>query len=331
MRYRYLGNSGLQVSELSYGAWVTFADQIGEEKAEACMHAAFAAGVNFFDNAEVYAEGRAETLMGNILKRSGWPRSSYVVSTKIFWGGSRINERGLSRKHIREGTEAALQRLQVDYVDLIFCHRPDLQTPISETVRAMNWLIERGYALYWGTSEWNAGQIMEAQRVADHLGLIGPLMEQPEYNMFHRQRVEVEYVPVYKRIGLGLTTWSPLASGLLTGKYNAGTPEGSRATLAKYSWLQDRLIGESVLERIGKVAELQKLAADIKMTMPQLALAWCLNNSHVSTVITGASGPEQVEENMQASELRDRLTPTVMSKIEKILANQPAAERDWKG
>ena len=330
MKYRYLGNSGLQVSELSYGAWVTFGDQMAEKKAEDCMHAAYEAGVNFFDNAEVYADGQAELIMGNILKRTSWKRSEYTVSTKIFWGGNSVNEKGLSRKHIIEGTDAALQRLQLDYVDLIFCHRPDYQTPIEETVRAMNFIIEQGKAFYWGTSEWSVDQILEAYHIARRHNLIPPVMEQPQYNMFHRERVEIEYGAAYERMGLGLTIWSPLASGLLTGKYNDEVPDGSRATLKKYDWLKNRLVGESVQERLEKIRGLKTIADKIGATMPQFALAWCLKNPNVSTVITGASKPEQVVENMKAAEFVQSLSPEIMMEIETILNNKPESPFDWK-
>ena len=330
MKYRYLGNSGIQVSELSYGAWVTFSDQIAEKKAEECMHAAYENSVNFFDNAEIYANGQAEILMGNILKRASWKRTEIVVSTKIFWGGDSVNEKGLSRKHIVEGTDLALQRLQLEYVDLIFCHRPDYQTPIEETVRAMNHIIAQGKAFYWGTSEWSVDQILEAYHIARRHHLIPPVMEQPQYHMFHRERVEIEYQAAYERMGLGLTTWSPLASGLLSGKYNDGVPEGSRATLKKYEWLRNRLVGETVQERLNKIVELKKVADRIGASMPQLALAWCLKNDNVSTVITGASKAEQVIENMKAPEFVSKLNPEIMLELESILNNKPVPPIDWK-
>ncbi|MEJ2580967.1 MAG: aldo/keto reductase, partial [Acidobacteriota bacterium] len=253
MEYRFLGDSGLKVSALSFGAWVTFGPQMDESKAAECMHAAWDAGVNFFDNAEVYANGVAEQIMGAVLAKSRWNRSDYVVSTKIFWGGEGPNDRGLSRKHILEGADAALARLQLDYVDLIFCHRADLHTPVEETVRAMNHLIDQGKALYWGTSEWPADRILEAYHLARRERLIPPLMEQPQYNLFHRDRFEREYAPLYARIGLGTTIWSPLASGLLTGKYSDGIPEGSRSTLEGYEWLRSRLEGPEAEAKIAKV------------------------------------------------------------------------------
>jgi voltage-dependent potassium channel beta subunit len=330
MEYRYLGDSGLKVSALSFGAWVTFGSQMNEEIAAECMHAAWDAGVNFFDNAEVYADGVAEEIMGAVLAKSDWKRSDYVVSTKIFWAGEGPNDRGLSRKHIVEGTDAALARLQLDYVDLIFCHRADLHTPVEETVRAMNHVIDQGKALYWGTSEWPGERILEAYHVARRERLIPPLMEQPQYNLFHRDRVEREYAPLYERIGLGTTIWSPLASGLLTGKYNDGIPEGTRSTLEGYEWLQSRLAGETAEEKIDKVRRLTSIANELDCTMAQLALAWCLTNPNVSTAITGASRPEQVKENMKAADVVEHLTPEVLEKIEEIVANKPKPEPDWR-
>ena len=330
MEYRYLGSSGLQVSALSYGAWVTFGDQMDEDLAYECMSAARDAGVNFFDNAEAYAGGRAEVIMGNVLKKAGWKRSDLVVSTKIFWGGEGPNDKGLSRKHVLEGTEAALARLRLDYVDLVFCHRPDLHTPIEETVRAMTYLIDQGKAFYWGTSEWSAAQIMEAWAVARREHLIPPTMEQPQYNMFQRERIEVEYSRLYSEIGLGTTIWSPLASGLLTGKYNQGIPEGTRITLRGYEWLRDRFQSEEVNGHIEKIRSLGPVADELGCTMAQLALAWCLKNPNVSTVITGASGPEQVAENMKAVDVVGRLSDVVMERIESILDNRSRPESDFR-
>jgi len=330
MEYRYLGNSGLQVSALSLGAWVTFGEQVGEEVAYECMHAAYESGVNFFDNAEAYADGQAEIVMGKVIKRAGWKRSDLVISTKIFWGGKGPNDRGLSRKHILEGVDAALARLQMDYVDLVFCHRPDLHTPIEETVRAMNHVIDQGKAFYWGTSEWSASQIMEAYGIARREHLIPPLMEQPQYNMFHRQRVEVEYAQLYSEIGLGTTIWSPLASGLLTGKYNEGIPAGTRATLEGYEWLRERFESEEARQNLEKVRKLAPLADKLGCSLAQLALAWCLKNPHVSSVITGASRPEQVYENMKALEVVPRLSAEIMEEIETILDNKPKPEADFR-
>jgi voltage-dependent potassium channel beta subunit len=330
MEYRFLGNSGLKVSALSFGAWVTFGPQMNEVKAAKCMNAAWEAGVNFFDNAEVYADGVAEQIMGAVLSNSGWRRSDFVVSTKIFWGGEGPNARGLSRKHVIEGTDAALARLQLDYVDLIFCHRPDFHTPVEETVRAMNHIIGQGKALYWGTSEWPAERILEAYHVARREHLIPPQMEQPQYNLFHRDRVEREYAPLYERIGLGTTIWSPLASGLLTGKYNDGIPPDTRTTIEGYEWLRSRVAGEKVEETIIKLRQLAPIAKELDCTMAQLALAWCLANPNVSTVITGASRPEQVRENMKAIEVYERLTPELLGQVEAIVDNKPEQEPDLR-
>jgi voltage-dependent potassium channel beta subunit len=330
MEYRFLGRSGLKVSALSLGSWVTFGQQISEDNAYDCMVAAYQAGVNFFDNAEAYASGKAETVMGKVIRRAGWKRSDLVISTKIFWGGEGPNNTGLSRKHLVEGVNASLQRLQMDYVDLLFCHRPDLYTPVEETVWTMNQIIQQGKAFYWGTSEWSAMQIMEAYGIARREHLIPPLMEQPEYNMFHRQRVEVEYAPLYQELGLGTTTWSPLASGLLTGKYNQGIPEGTRLTLKGYGWLRKEFESEEARQNIEKVKLLAPVAKELGCSLAQLALAWCLKNPHVSTVITGASRQEQVIENMRALEVAGHLTGEVLEQIEQVLQNKPEAEQDQR-
>lgn len=330
MEYRNLGKSGLKVSALSLGAWVTYGGQVGEQVAYECMQAAFAAGVNFFDNAEIYAKGNAEIVMGNVIKKAGWKRSDLVISTKIFWGGDGPNDKGLSRKHIVEGLDASLKRLQMDYVDLLFCHRPDIHTPVEETVWAMNHVINQGKALYWGTSEWSAVQIMEAYAIARREHLIPPLMEQPEYNMFHRERVEREYARLYREIGLGTTIWSPLASGLLTGKYNKGIPEGTRATLKGYEWLKQKFESEETKKKLVKVQQLALIAKELGCSMAQLALAWCLKNPNVSTVITGASKASQVIENMAALNVAPKLTEDVMERIEAILDNRPEGEPDYR-
>ena len=324
MQYRRLGSAGLQVSALSFGSWVTFGNQADVDLAYEMMKTAFEAGVNFFDNAEAYAGGESEILMGKVFKRAGWKRSDLVVSTKIFWGGDGPNDAGLSRKHILEGTAAALKRLQLDYVDLIFAHRPDINTPVEETVRAFNHLINQGNALYWGTSEWSSAQIMEAYAVARREHLIPPQMEQPQYHMFHRERFESEYAHLYKEIGLGTTIFSPLASGLLTGKYNQGMPEGTRATLAGYEWLRKRFEDEEAVQNIIKVGQLMTIAEEIGASMAQMALAWTLKNPNVSTAITGASRVEQVVENMKAIDFVEKLTPDVIARIEAILENKPA-------
>jgi voltage-dependent potassium channel beta subunit len=330
MEYRHLGSSGLEVSALSFGSWVTFGTQIGEAIAEDCMRAAWEAKVNFFDNAEAYADGASETMMGNILKRMNWKRSDYVVSTKIFWGGDEPNKTGLSRKHILEGMADSLGRLQLEYVDLVFCHRPDVFTPVEETVRAMSHLVTTGKAHYWGTSEWGADRIIEAYHIARREHLVPPTMEQPEYNMFHRERVEKEYARLYKEIGLGTTIWSPLASGMLTGKYNKGIPAGTRLTLKGYEWLKSSFESVEAKRRIEKVKALEPVAQSLGCTLAQLALAWCLKNSNVSTVITGASRPEQVVENMKALDVSKKLTAQVMEQIENVLQNRPAAEETWR-
>jgi voltage-dependent potassium channel beta subunit len=324
MEYRRLGKAGLKVSALSFGSWVTFANQVDVDKAVDCMAAAYDAGCNFFDNAEAYAQGQSETVMGKALKKLGWPRDSYTVSSKVFWGSvpnPRVTQQKLSRKHVFEACHQALERLQVDYLDLYFCHRPDRETPIEETVWTMHNLIEQGKVLYWGTSEWSAAEIMEAYAVARQNNLIPPTMEQPQYHLFHRKRVEDEYSRLYEDIGLGTTIWSPLASGLLTGKYNNGIPADSRMNLPGYDWLRRELESEAGQRRLQAVRELTTLAQEIGTTMPRLAIAWCLKNPNVSTVITGASRPEQVVENFQAMDVMPKLTDDVMAKIESIVQN----------
>lgn len=330
MEYRFLGKSGLKVSALSYGSWVTFGSQVGVDEAYEMMDIAYQAGVNFFDNAEAYSAGESEVIMGKVLQKAGWKRSDLVLSTKIFWGGDGPNDRGLSRKHLIEGLDASLERMQLEYVDLLFAHRPDKFTPIEETVRAMTHIINQGKALYWGTSMWSAQEIMQAYAVARREHLIPPLMEQPEYNMFSRERIEKEYLRLYDEIGLGTTIWSPLASGLLTGKYNEGIPEDSRAAVDGYEWLRKRFTSETAQEQIEKVKQMMPIADEIGCSMAQLALAWCVKNPHVSTVITGASKPSQVEENMQALEYVDKLTPEVMERLEGILDNKPEPPGDFR-
>ena len=323
MNYRRLGSSGLKLSELSLGAWVTYGGQVGEEVAVNCMSAAHDAGVNFFDNAEAYAHGNAETVMGNAIKRLSWKRESIVVSSKVFWGGDGPNDKGLSKKHVYEACRNSLRRLQLSYLDLFFCHRPDPNTPIEETVRAMDDLIHQGLILYWGTSEWSAADIMRAHGIARELDMTPPTMEQPQYNMLHRERVEVEYLPLYREIGLGTTIWSPLASGLLTGKYKNGIPSGSRATLEGYGWLRESLITS---ENIAKVSQLEPIAKDLGCSLAQLGLAWCLKNPHVSTVMTGASRPEQVVENMKAIDVVGKLDSGIMERIDDVLGNKPDSD-----
>lgn len=318
MNYRRLGNAGLKVSELSFGSWVSFGTQMNVDTAYECMVAAYDAGVNFFDNAEAYARGESEVIMGQIFKRAGWRRASYIVSTKFYWGlNDGPNERNtLNRKYLMQAIDGSLKRLDMEYVDLIFCHRPDPNTPIEETVFAMSDIIRQGKALYWGTSEWSADEIRAAWEIAERHHLHKPQMEQPQYNMLHRDRVEKEYARLYGDIGLGLTIWSPLASGLLTGKYNDGIPADSRASLPGYEWLRSRMSDPNVLK---VVRSLQPVADDLGCTMSQLAIAWTVKNPHVSTVITGASRVSQVHENMQALNVVPKLTDDVMARIDAIL------------
>jgi voltage-dependent potassium channel beta subunit len=311
---------------LSFGTWVTWGDQVGEDAARECLTTAIEAGVNFIDTAEVYAEGRAESVLGELIQQEGYKRSDLVIATKLFWGGRGPNDRGLSRKHIMEGIEASLDRLRMDYVDLLFCHRPDPSTPIEETVWAMTDVIRNGLAFYWGTSEWSAQQIMEAYAVARREHLLPPTMEQPQYNMFSRDRVEKEYARLYSEIGMGTTIWSPLASGLLTGKYSGGLPEGTRATLPGYEWLRKRFEDETAKQQIAKVEKLQGVARELDCSVAQLAIAWCARNPHVSTVILGASKASQLKENLGALTVLPRLTDAVMERIEAILDNRPKPE-----
>ena len=320
MKYRRLGRHGLQLSELSFGSWVTYSNQVDTHHARELMAAAFDAGVNFFDNAEIYARGGAEKIMGTALKELGWPRTKYVVSTKFYWGlTDGPNEKNtLNRKYLRHAIEGSLARLQLDYVDLVFCHRPDPTTPIEETVWAMHQMIERGQALYWGTSEWSADEIRAAWSIAERHGLAKPVMEQPQYNLFHRKRVEQEYARLYEDIGLGLTTWSPLASGLLTGKYRGGIPAGSRGSVESYAFLRARLTDGQGNEIVGR---LEPVAAELGCTLAQMALAWCLKNPRVSTVITGATRVAQVQENMLALDVAGRLTPELLARIDSIVGS----------
>lgn len=325
MEYRRLGKSGLQVSALSFGSWVTFGNQVGDSIAEECMKTAYDNGINFFDNAETYANGQSEVVMGNILKKMNWDRTSYLVSSKVFWGGKLPNQTGLSRKHVIEACHAALKRLHVDYLDLYYCHRPDRNTTVEETVRAMHDLVTQGKVLYWGTSEWSAQQIMEAYGIARQYNLTPPTMEQPQYNMFHRERFEIEYARLYPEIGLGTTIWSPLASGLLTGKYNNGIPkEDTRMQLPELEWLKEKTVGEEAQDKIEKVKKLAVLAAGLDTNLPRLALAWCLKNKNVSTVITGASKVEQLKDNLGALEVLANINEETMTAIEGILQNKPA-------
>jgi len=322
MEYRNLGRSGLKISALSFGSWITFGDQIGNNVAERLMDMAYDAGVNFFDNAEVYANGKSEKVMGTILKKKKWSRDSYIISSKAFFGtgGKLPTQKGLNRKHLVEACNAALKRLQVDYLDLYFCHRPDKSTPIEETVWTMHNLIQQGKILYWGTSEWSAQEIMEAFMVARENHLIGPTMEQPQYNMLVRDKFEVEFSQLYKTMGLGTTIWSPLASGILTGKYNKAKTKGSRLTLDQLDWLKERNITKS---NLAKVEKLDYIAIELKVSLAQLAIAWTLKNSNVSTVILGASKTAQLKENLKSLDVVDLLSNSIMEKIEDILQNKP--------
>ena len=317
MEYRQLGKAGVKVSELSLGAWVTYGNQFGVEEAKDIMAAAFDVGVNFFDNAEAYASGQAELIMGKALKELGWQRKDYLVSTKIFWGGEGPNDRGLSYKHINEGVNNSLKRLQLEYVDLVFAHRPDPETPIEETVFAFNQVIREGKAFYWGTSEWSAAEIMRATDFARRNSLRPPSMEQPQYNMFHRRRFEEEYAILYKELGYGTTTWSPLYGGLLTGKYNEGEiPKTSRAALKDFEWMKKRVQNKNKLAVSRKLADVAK---ELGVSMAQMSLAWVLKNPNVSTVITGASKVSQVIENMKAVDIKGQLTDDVMNRIHEII------------
>ena len=311
MEYRNLGNSGLKVSALSFGSWVTFVNQLGVKTATDCMSYAYEQGVNFFDNAEAYASGESEILMGKILKKLNWSRDTYIVSSKAFWGGELPTQRGLSKKHLHDACHAALRRLKVDYLDLYFCHRPDPETPIIETVYAMNDLLQQGKILYWGTSEWSAEDITTAHKEAKKNNLRGPLMEQPQYNILHRDRFEKEYKPLYKKYGMGTTIWSPLASGLLTGKYNKGIPKKSRFTVKGYEWLGDSIDAAD----FKKIKNVEKIATKLGMTPSQLSILWCLYNKNVSTVILGASNLKQLKENLDSMKYTELVSSKVISKI----------------
>lgn len=324
MDYRRLGRSGLRVSEFSFGSWVTFARQVDVAPAKEILAAAYDAGVNFFDNAEGYEQGGSERVMGQAIAELGWSRDSFVVSSKVFWGGDRPTQRGLSAKHVTDACHAALKRLRVDYLDLFFCHRPDVDTPVEETVRAMHNLITQGKVLYWGTSEWSAQAITEAHAVAARWGLTPPVMEQPQYNLFVRDKVEAEYRPIYESFGLGTTIWSPLASGLLTGKYNDGVPQDARAALKGYEWLREMIEGPDGRARVEKVKGLAKLAGQAGMPLHHMALLWCLQNPRVSTVILGASRLSQLQDNLKALDRKAAMTPDLMAAIEGVVQNRPA-------
>lgn len=324
MEYRRLGRSGLQLSVLSFGSWVTFHKQIDDNISDQLMSIAYDNGINFFDNAEVYARGESELMMGRILKKKNWDRSSYVVSSKVFFGwrgpANKPNQTGLSRKHVVEACHEALKRLQVDYLDLYFCHRPDKNTPIEEVVWTMNILIQQGLILYWGTSEWSAQEILEAHVFAERYKLIGPTMEQPEYNLFTREKVEKDYLEIFRNFGLGTTIWSPLASGLLTGKYNTGIPGDSRLALEGFGWLKEKTY---VNYKVGKVQELKTVADKLGCSLAQLSIAWCIRNPNVTSAILGATRAEQLLENLKSLEIVAMLTPDVMQEIEDIMQTKP--------
>ncbi|MBA4260379.1 MAG: aldo/keto reductase [Chitinophaga sp.] len=324
MEYRRMGRSGLQLSVLSFGSWVTFHKQINDNSADELMGIAYDNGINFFDNAEVYALGESEKMMGRVLKAKNWDRTSYTLSSKAFFGWrgkeNKPNQTGLSRKHLTEACNEALQRLQTDYLDLYFCHRPDKNTPIEEVVLTMNTLIQQGKILYWGTSEWSGVELMEAHRVAQHYRLIGPSMEQPQYNLFERNKVENDYLEVFKNVGLGTTIWSPLAAGLLTGKYNNGIPEGSRLAIEGFDWLKERWI---MKDKIEKVQQLQLLANELGCSLPALSIAWCIKNPNVTTAILGATKKEQLIDNLTALKAVELLSSEVIVKIEAIMQNKP--------
>ncbi|RZM25702.1 MAG: aldo/keto reductase [Pedobacter sp.] len=322
MEYRRLGKSGLQVSALSLGSWLTFGQQISDKIADELMGIAYDAGVNFFDNAEGYAEGKSEEVMGKILKAKDWDRSSYLVSSKVFFGAADKgpNQTGLSRKHVIEACNAALKRLQVEYLDLYFCHRPDKNTPIEETVWAMNTLLQQGKIMYWGTSEWSATEILEALSIAKQHHLIGPTMEQPQYNLLERTKVEKDYLLLFKEYGLGTTIWSPLASGLLSGKYTSGDAKNTRLDMKGMEWLKDTVLADGKLD---KVKKLQEIADKLDIPMAKLSLAWCLKNPNVSTVILGASKAAQLKENLTTLDIIDELTDEIMEEIEEVMESKP--------
>ncbi len=320
MIYRQLGQSGLSIGALSFGSWITFKNQLDVTKAKSMIKYAFDQGINFFDNAEVYGQGTSEIIMGKVFKQLKLPRDEFCVSSKVFWGGQKPTQNGLNKKHVFDACQAALKRLQVQYLDLYFCHRPDPKTPIEETVWIMNDLIASGLVLYWGTSQWPKEKLIEAYGICEKRNLRAPTMEQPEYNMFQRSKVEVEFLTLYQKYGLGLTTWSPLASGLLSGKYNNGIPKGSRATFQNLAWLKEHIYSKEGKQKIDRIKKLNNIANDLGMKMSQLAIAWCLKNSNVSSIILGASKLDQLKENLKSITFLDQLTPDILNQIETILS-----------
>ncbi|XP_051735478.1 voltage-gated potassium channel subunit beta-1-like isoform X1 [Ctenopharyngodon idella] len=330
MRYRNLGKSGLRVSCLGLGTWVTFGGQITDEIAEQLMTLAYENGINLFDTAEVYAAGKAEMVLGSVIKKKGWRRSSLVITTKIYWGGKAETERGLSRKHIIEGLRASLERLQLEYVDVVFANRPDPNTPMEETVRAMTHVINQGMAMYWGTSRWSSMEIMEAYSVARQFNLIPPVCEQAEYHMFQREKVEVQLPELFHKIGVGAMTWSPLACGIISGKYDSGVPSHSRASLKGYQWLKDKILSEEGRRQQAKLKELQAIAERLGCTLPQLAIAWCLRNEGVSCVLLGASSTDQLMENIGAIQVLPKLSSSIIHEVDSILGNKPYSKKDYR-
>ncbi|XP_035007649.1 voltage-gated potassium channel subunit beta-2 isoform X1 [Hippoglossus stenolepis] len=330
MKYRNLGKSGLRVSCLGLGTWVTFGGQITDEMAEQLMTLAYENGINLFDTAEVYAAGKAEVVLGNIIKKKGWRRSTLVITTKIFWGGKAETERGLSRKHIIEGLKASLERLQLDYVDVVFANRPDPNTPMEETVRAMTHVINQGMAMYWGTSRWSPMEIMEAYSVARQFNQIPPICEQAEYHMFQREKVEVQLPELFHKIGVGAMTWSPLACGIISGKYDGRVPPYSRASLKGYQWLKDKILSEEGRRQQAKLKELQAIAERLGCTLPQLAIAWCLRNEGVSSVLLGASNTDQLMENIGAIQVLPKLSSSITHEVDSILGNKPFSKKDYR-
>ncbi|XP_044147887.1 voltage-gated potassium channel subunit beta-1 isoform X1 [Bufo gargarizans] len=330
MIYRNLGKSGLRVSCLGLGTWVTFGGQISDEVAEQLMTIAYENGVNLFDTAEVYAAGKAEVILGNIIRKKNWRRSSLVITTKLYWGGKAETERGLSRKHIIEGLKGSLQRMQLEYVDVVFANRPDNNTPMEEIVRAMSYVINQGMAMYWGTSRWSAMEIMEAYSVARQFNMIPPVCEQAEYHLFQREKVEVQLPELYHKIGVGAMTWSPLACGLISGKYENGVPESARASLKCYQWLKVKIVSEEGRKQQSKLKDLIPIAERLGCTLPQLAVAWCLRNEGVSSVLLGSSNPEQLIENLGAIQVLPKMTSHIVNEVDNILGNKPFSKKDYR-